>query len=669
MTRHQYCGLAFILIGLAISTRPADAQTISFLRQIVTSEGSDGATGVVADATGIYVAGYTTAPLALSERVFVRKYDLGGAELWTRRFGGPLDVAGKIALDDTGIYMVGNASGALPGQRSAGGFDAFVRKYDEGGTELWTRQFGTSASDAAIGASADGTGVYVVGQIGAGPGAGGEGFLRKYDPNGAELWTRQFATLASGVAVDDSSVFVVGYAAGRSGAAPSQPLLRKYDKGGSELWTRQPDSSGYVSSVAADASGVYVAAGTPEAPGTPATGFIVKYDGSGNQLWIQRLNAWPGLVAVDATGVYLVTRTDTTLPGQCSAGDYDVVVRKYGHGGPEVWTRQFGTLGFDFPSAAAVGGSGVYVVGNANRPTGRSAFLAKLEDAPALVTDSRPRILWDCVVNGASYVGGGVAPGEIVAIFGSGIGPRQLERLRLNQEGRLAATLAGTRILFNNIPAPLLYVSEKQSSAIVPYGVAGSATVAVQVEYNGIPSDAVTLPVLDAHPGIFTVDGSGRGQAAVLNEDGTLNSPSNPAQPGSMVTMYATGEGLTDRPEVEGLLLTDLLPRPRLPVSVIFDATESGDYSFFLRAEVLYAGAVSNSVAGLIQLKMRLPRDLRSGNWAPQLVIGLDDFEPGAGPWSWVTRSSATIAVGQADGVPIGPQSLSNARTTEAPDR
>ena len=118
------------------------------------------------------------------------------------------------------------------------------------------------------------------------------------------------------------------------------------------------------------------------------------------------------------------------------------------------------------------------------------------------------------------------------------MGPSELVRLSLAEDGRLATTLAGTRILFSGVPAPLLYVSDKQSSAIVPYALTGQSSVDVQVEYQGVRSEAVTVPVLTARPGIFGVDGSGHGQGAILNEDGSPNSPSNPAQRGSIIMLY-----------------------------------------------------------------------------------------------------------------------------------
>ena len=261
-------------------------------------------------------------------------------------------------------------------------------------------------------------------------------------------------------------------------------------------------------------------------------------------------------IAADATGVYVVGRTIFTgpaLPGQCRSGSGgDSFVRKYDLDGAEVWTRQFGTADAAWASGVAVDASGVYVVGqegtaqvrdaeelfNVFAPAnpGSAAFLAKFEKTAAALAGSGPRIFPDCVVNAASYVGGGVAPGEIVTLFGSAMGPSELVRLRLTEDRRLATTLADTRILFNGVPAPLLYVSDKQSSAIVPYAVAGRTSVDVQVEYRGVRSDPVTVPVLASRPGIFSLDSTGQGQGAILNEDGTVNSPSNPARRGSIIS-------------------------------------------------------------------------------------------------------------------------------------
>ena len=134
------------------------------------------------------------------------------------------------------------------------------------------------------------------------------------------------------------------------------------------------------------------------------------------------------------------------------------------------------------------------------------------------------------------------------------------------EDRRLATNLADTRILFDGVPAPLVYVSDKQSSAIVPYGVAGRASVDVQVEYKGVRSEVMTVPVLASRPGIFSRDESGLGQGAIENEDGSLNSPANPARRGSIVTFYATGGGEAATGLADGQILSDVLPGTSLPV-------------------------------------------------------------------------------------------------------
>lgn len=165
----------------------------------------------------------------------------------------------------------------------------------------------------------------------------------------------------------------------------------------------------------------------------------------------------------------------------------------------------------------------------------------------------------------------------------------------------------------------------------------------VEVEHKGVRSPIVTVPVLGTRPGLFSVDGSGRGQAAAFNEDGSVNSPSNPAKPGSIVVFYATGEGLTDPPAPDGLIVNGVLPKPRLPVSVRF---LHSDWDYAQRGEVLYAGSVSGSVAGLLQINMRLPADMPAGPWHPHLQVGIEDPDS-ENSLDFLYRGPVTIAVEQ----------------------
>jgi uncharacterized protein (TIGR03437 family) len=196
-----------------------------------------------------------------------------------------------------------------------------------------------------------------------------------------------------------------------------------------------------------------------------------------------------------------------------------------------------------------------------------------------------------------------------VTIFGARIGPGTLTTTQVTPQGTLVTTLAETRVLFDGVAAPLVYVSAGQVSAIVPYEVAERTTTALQVEYRGTRSNSVNVRVLQTAPGLFTANSSGRGQGAILNQDSSFNSASNPARPGDVVVLFGTGEGVTDPPGQNGQLATGVFPKPRQPVTVRIGGKD---------AEVLYAGAALSLVAGVLQINVKIPADLPAG---PQPVV------------------------------------------------
>ena len=158
------------------------------------------------------------------------------------------------------------------------------------------------------------------------------------------------------------------------------------------------------------------------------------------------------------------------------------------------------------------------------------------------------------VVNAASYIGGSVAPGEIVTIFGSGLGPPMPTGLQLDANGYVSSSLGGTKVLFDGVPAPMIFAQSAQLSTVVPYRVSGQVSTQLQISYQGVVSNAITLGVALASPGVFTAGSSGSGQGAILNQDGTVNSANNPAAVGSYISIYATGDGQTAPPGVDGKL-------------------------------------------------------------------------------------------------------------------
>jgi len=320
------------------------------------------------------------------------------------QFGTPdSDFASGVVMDAAGnVYVVGTIQeGALPGQASLGDADAYLRKYDGHGNEIWTRQFGTQSEDHATGVTVDGAGnMYVVGLTrGAFPGHTSlvgidyDAYLRKYDNDGNELWTRQFGTPrtssaegedhASDVAVDGAgNVYVVGSG---SGSLPGETRnrrgndasVRKYDRDGNELWTRQFGTlvSAEANGVVIDGAGrVYLVGSTSgPLPGQTSMGegdaFLRKYDGDGNELWTRQFGSQDGDSATgvgvdDAGNIYVVGYTHGALPGQNHSGKSDAYVRKYDGDGNELWTRQFGSRGLDDAYGVAIDEAGnIYVAG------------------------------------------------------------------------------------------------------------------------------------------------------------------------------------------------------------------------------------------------------------------------------------------------------------------
>ncbi len=218
------------------------------------------------------------------------------------------------------------------------------------------------------------------------------------------------------------------------------------------------------------------------------------------------------------------------------------------------------------------------------------------------------------VANAASYAPGAVAPGEIIVLGGLNLGVTTLTSGKLNAAGNLDTTLAETQVLFDGVPAPIVYVSDKQLSAIVPYELAGRLSTRIQVAYKGAVSPALELRVTDAAPGIFTLNASGTGPGAILNQNGSVNTSANPAQKGSVVVIYATGEGATNPRGINGRITPldpNALARPLLPVSVLIGGRQ---------AQVQYAGSAPGLVAGALQINAVVPADVASGAAVPVVV-------------------------------------------------
>ena len=220
------------------------------------------------------------------------------------------------------------------------------------------------------------------------------------------------------------------------------------------------------------------------------------------------------------------------------------------------------------------------------------------------------------IVNGASFLaasGRAVAPGEIVSLFGVNQGPGRLALGLPDSEGSWVTEAGGTRVLFDEVPAPIIFSQARQTSVVVPYSVSESTEVVIEID--GARSRPTTSVVVESKPALFTLNSSGSGPGAILNEDFSINAADNRAAKGSIVVLFGTGEGQTDPPGINGKLAAEPLPRPRLPVAVQIGGQEAG---------VVYAGGAPGLIAGLIQVNVRVPDGAPSGE-AVSVVLAVGD--------------------------------------------
>jgi uncharacterized protein (TIGR03437 family) len=237
-------------------------------------------------------------------------------------------------------------------------------------------------------------------------------------------------------------------------------------------------------------------------------------------------------------------------------------------------------------------------------------------DAQLVVYGPAPQI--SGVVNSASFQQGTVTPGEIITIFGVGLGPAALAIFNPTTPPiptSLPAVAPSTSLTIGGVAAPLIYTSAEQISAIVPYTV-GGASAAVVVTYGGLPSLAFTVGVAPVNPGMYTIAASGQGQAAVLNynlatNDYTVNSAAIAAAKGSIVVLYLTGAGAMSSGSVN--TLTPMSPAivPNAAVTVTIGGQP---------ATINGAQAAPGSVPGVLQINVVVPALAASGAAIPVTV-------------------------------------------------
>ena len=159
------------------------------------------------------------------------------------------------------------------------------------------------------------------------------------------------------------------------------------------------------------------------------------------------------------------------------------------------------------------------------------------------------------------------------------------------------------RVSVGGTPAPLLYVSPGQINFQVPGAtpVGGLEEIQVARVSTGQVLASWLFQIDAESPGLFTVDGSGSGQVAALNQDGSLNNGANPAKAGSVVTLFGTGQGAINGMPPDGQGAQGIVATPETPQVFI----NSG---FVPPGDVQFSG-LAPGFAGLWQINVKVPSD------------------------------------------------------------
>jgi uncharacterized protein (TIGR03437 family) len=285
-------------------------------------------------------------------------------------------------------------------------------------------------------------------------------------------------------------------------------------------------------------------------------------------------------------------RNSFALLGLSLAGDGSVLLLSNSDGGTVKSQIRFGAAGWSAPACLS------------------TAILNSATMTPGILNPDR--------LSGNAVL----LPGELITLTGFGIGPDIGVAYQPDAQGQIPRQLGGVQVLFDGQPAPLLYVQSRQINAMAPVGLSGQTRTNITVVYNQATVGSIASTVVPyGSPGIFRLQGGVSSQAAAVNQDGTINGPSNPAARGSVVAVWGTGFGLIDPPCATGGL------NPPGPVSLA-----AGFGVFISGFPALYAGSAPTLPCGVMQINLLVPAYIAQGEY--QLL-----------PWSGMRNAGGDMQV------------------------
>lgn len=582
---------------------------------------------------------------------FVAKISPSGDRVeWATYLTGaaPDSVSTLAVAGDGNVYVAGTTTSTTlvpgPGGNKSGAPRLFVAKLSSDGKSLLAATyFGGSGTESIRKLALDPAGnVYIAGTtasvdfpttpgayqqtLGASPPSGPwlcvgdtDEFVAKFDPT---LKSVVFSTLIGSPAAEQTDDFAIGpdgslYVAATMVAPRDSPcsaglLTRLNPQGSAVVYSAfLPNTPAYA--LAVDSTGTAYLASDDRLYGVAAPlGTVRKVDPQGNIVAGASLNGWVDSLAAGNGGIRIL---GTSWPGSLTptpgAPSACYLLDSYTNRVPYLAILDPSTLvptylGYLTSSGAWMTTGDRVVAANPYSTLLPYAVLPFGPPAAGTVT---------CISDAADYQSDAVAPGEVVTLFGIGIGPAQPASAQLDAHGNIGPDLAGVRVLADGAPAPLLYAASGQINLVLPFGVTGDQ-VHLGLYRNGSLVTAFDELLIPQHPGAFATGTPLTGPLAALNQDGSANGGSNPAAPGSIVSIFATGLGVMTPQLPDGAVPAAPVNTPVLPIQVFVNQQQ---------ADVLYIGNAPTLVEGVVQINLRLPNPIPMpfGSQPGQAYVGI----------------------------------------------
>jgi uncharacterized protein (TIGR03437 family) len=304
-------------------------------------------------------------------------------------------------------------------------------------------------------------------------------------------------------------------------------------------------------------------------------------------------------------------------------------VASFDHTGKLLNSASYSTCAYETTTALATSSSGSVYLAAYDDPND-DTFLAEIN-----LTASLPAQI-SYIGDAASFETAPFAPLELISIFGKGLGPSTPIGADLTNRA-LTTTLGGTQVLLAGTPLPLLYVSDSQVNAIVPHNAFvsyGEFALSFTVQAGQNVTQTYSTYFFPEAPQLFTSNGLGFGQLAALNQDGSVNSPQNPAPRGSVISLFGTGGGLTQPAFADGAIVTQAAPLAEQYGYMVIGLDS---------APMSYAGAAPGEVNGVVQINVTVPATTTPNSAVP--IFWAMPVADDCGPIYAVSESGITIAV------------------------